>query len=200
MLGRMVVAEEQFTTRWQHSADHGCSSAAVTTVGGGECSWTGQNSGHYRPPIVGHRMRWRFVTHRARHSFPFTGDASGLSFQSVRAAEYHYNGTLQPLDERASTQVFDTGRYWDRWVVERFPSDESVSGKDCRTHLLGISWRLTTASQPTTSSCHPDGFAQREFARGVEHGSVLRHMVIGLTLIMGLWSFDAAVAQRHADC
>jgi hypothetical protein len=55
----MVIAEQQFTARWQDGADHRCSSAAVATVGGGECSWTGQNSGHCRPPIVGHRTRWR---------------------------------------------------------------------------------------------------------------------------------------------
>ena len=72
---RVVVAEQQFTARRQDGADHGCGSAAVTTVGGGECSWTGQNSGHCRPPIVGHRRRWRYVTHRSRPSFPLTGTA-----------------------------------------------------------------------------------------------------------------------------
>jgi hypothetical protein len=64
VLLRVVIAKKQLTARRQDCADHSCGSAAITTVGGGECSWTGQSSGHCRPPIVGHRRRWRYVTHR----------------------------------------------------------------------------------------------------------------------------------------
>jgi hypothetical protein len=90
VLLRVMVAEQQLTTRWQDGADHCCGSAAVTTVGGGECSWTGQNSGHCRPPIVGHRMRWRYVTHRSRPSCPFTGNAVVLSFRSNQAGGHRH--------------------------------------------------------------------------------------------------------------
>ena len=86
----VVVAEQQFATRGQDCANPRGRAATIATVGGGECSWTGKSVGHCRPPIVGHRMRWRYVTHRSRPSCPFTGTAVVLSFRSNRADRHRH--------------------------------------------------------------------------------------------------------------
>src|SRR5664279_103760 len=97
VLVRVVPAEEKFTAGRQDGADHCCGSAAVTTVGGGECSWTGQNSAHCRPPIVGHRRRWRCVTHRSRPRIGVHGSWRGVPSLTKEPSHMSFD-TVTPLD------------------------------------------------------------------------------------------------------